>query len=124
QPEGEPKKDWARHAYRILEIVDNQVRSLRKRQIIEAYKNPNDDHDGAYWGIRSHVADYGLADSIHCDPTRTLELAQTPTRLKRLEPEYQERLINWGYAICDTAIRAHVDRNAPKGVLPYEATKI
>jgi NTE family protein len=124
QPEAEPKTDWARHAYRIMEIIDNQVRSLRKRQIIEAYKNPNDDHDGTYWGIRSQVADYQLADSIQCDPTRTLELAQTPTRLKRLDPEYQERLINWGYAICDTAIRAHIDPTLKKGTLPFPASMI
>ena len=35
QAEEEPKSDWARHAYRILDLVDNQVRSLRKRQVIE-----------------------------------------------------------------------------------------
>jgi NTE family protein len=43
KPEGEPKHDWARHAVRVLDIVDNQVRSLRKRQIIESFKNPNDE---------------------------------------------------------------------------------
>ena len=29
QPEGAPATDWARHALRILDIIDNQVRSLR-----------------------------------------------------------------------------------------------
>src|SRR5258708_738869 len=52
-------------------------------------------------------------------PISLVELAQTPTRLLRLEPQYQQRLINWGYAICDTAIRAHVDREIPKGSIPY-----
>lgn len=124
QPEEEPKHDWARHALRIGDIVDNQVRSLRKRQIIEAFKDQNDDHDGTYWSIRSHVKDYGLADALVCPEDRTLELAQTPTRLKRLDPPYQERLINWGYAICDTAIRTHVSQVLPKGTLPYPNSPI
>lgn len=121
--EGQPRHDWICHTYRVLEIINNQVGSLRKRQIITAYKNPNDDHDGTYWGIRSHVKDYGLADPIipptEAQPANLVELAQTPTRLAALAPRYQERLINWGYAICDTAIRAHVDRSIPKGSLPY-----
>jgi NTE family protein len=124
KPEAEPKHDWPRHAYRILDIVDNQVRSLRKRQIIESFKNPNDDHDGTYWGIRSHVKDYRLPDVLPCPEDRTLELAETPTRLKRLESQYQERLINWGYAICDTAIRSHVNPSLTKGSLPYPGSPI
>jgi NTE family protein len=32
----------------------------------------------------------------------------------------QERLINWGYAICDVAIRRWVDPSAaPPGGFPY-----
>jgi NTE family protein len=124
KPEEEPKHDWPRHACRILEIVDNQVRSLRKRQVIEAFKNPADGHVGTYWGIRSQVKDYKLPDSIDCPEDRTLELAQTPTRLKRLEPAYQDRLINWGYAICDTAVRAHVIQTLAKGSLPYPSSPI
>jgi NTE family protein len=124
QPEPEPKHDWARHAYRVLDLIDNQVRSLRKRQIVEAYINPNDDHDGTYWGIRSHVKDFPAPDKIDCNEDRVLELAATPTRLKRLEPELQERLINWGYAICDAAIRSHVDSTQPMGKLPFPNSPI
>lgn len=122
-PEEAPKRDWLRQTFRVLEVINNQVVNLRKRQIIAAYKDPDDDHNGTYWGIRSHVKDYGLSDPIipatGSQPANLVELAQTPTRLQRLEPQYQERLINWGYAICDTAIRAHVDITLPKGSLPY-----
>jgi len=122
-PEAEPKRDWARHAYRILSVVDNQVRSLRKRQVIASLRRG--DRLGAYWGVRTHIGDYGLADSLPCPPDRTLALAQTPTRLKRLEPEHQERLINWGYAVCDAAIRAHVmpDAGTPTA-FPYPAAAV
>src|SRR5215213_11258744 len=36
--ETDPERDWARHSYRILNLIDNQVRSLRKRQVIDSYK--------------------------------------------------------------------------------------
>jgi len=52
---------------------------------------------------------------------KSLELAATPTRLKALSSEHQERIINWGYSVSDAAIRRHVftDAPAPKG-LPYD----
>lgn len=120
EPEGEPKSDWGRHAYRILSIIDNQVRSLRKRQLINAYRRG--DRDGAYWGIRTDIGDYGLDDALDCPFERTMELAKTPTRLKRLSEERQERLINWGYAVCDAALRTHVERDLPRATgFPYPA---
>lgn len=120
QAQEEPKHDWARHAYRVLDIIDNQVRSLRKRQIIEAFKDQEDDHDGTYWGIRSHIADYQVPGALPCPDHRTLDLAETPTRLKRMDDTLQRRLINWGFAICDAALRKHVDPALPQPTsFPY-----
>jgi NTE family protein len=107
RPEEEPKSDWARHAYRVLDLIDNQVRSLRKRQVIDSYKSGA--RNGAYWGIRTNIKDYGLPDALDCPFERTTALAETPTRLKRMDDALQERLINWGYAVCDAALRKHVD---------------
>jgi NTE family protein len=104
--EEEPKSDWAQHAYRVLNLIDNQVRALRKRQLIDSYKAGA--RLGAYWGIRTDIADYGLADPLDCPHERTMALAEIATRLKRLPPRDQERLINWGYAVCDAALRWHV----------------
>jgi len=121
--EEEPKEDWARHAYRVLNLIDNQVRSLRKRQLIEAYRNHV--REGAYWGIRTDIADYALSDPLPCPYERTLELAETPTRLKRMNPELQERLINWGYAVCDAALRAHLDPGLSRPAdFPYPAVGV
>jgi NTE family protein len=105
-PEPKPKRDWAHHAYRINDIIDNQVRSLRKRQLIESFKTGTD-HDGTYWGIRSHAKDYSPTIPLNCPEHNVSELASTPTRLKRLELAYQDRLINWGYAICAAATGNH-----------------
>jgi NTE family protein len=117
QAEEEPKTDWARHSYRIFNLVDNQVRALRKRQVIDSFESGA--RKGAYWGIRTNINDYGLPDPLSCPFERTLALAETPTRLKRLDDGLQERLINWGYAVCDAALRRHVDTRIPKGKFPY-----
>ena len=107
-PEKDPHHDWARHAVRILDVVDNQVRSLRKRQLIDAYNRG--DHTGTYWGIRSSFADYKLPtdplDCLHRDPA---PLAAISTRLEKMPQDVQNRLMNWGYAVCDAALRAHID---------------
>jgi NTE family protein len=104
-----PASDWARHSKRVLDLIDNQVRALRKRQIVQAFLNR--ERDGAFWSVRSNIADYGLTDSLPCSPQRTAELATIPTRLSDMPDATQERLINWGYAICDAAIRRWVDPN-------------
>jgi NTE family protein len=118
EPEPEPKSDWARHAHRVLNLIDNQVRSLRKRQVIDSYESGA--RQGTYWGIRTNIANYGLADSLDCPYERTMALARTPTRLKRLDDTLQEQLINWGYAVCDAALRKHVAPALPKPLtFPY-----
>jgi NTE family protein len=105
QPQEEPKEDWARHAYRVLDLIDNQVRSLRKRQLIQSYIAG--DREGAYWGIRTNIANYQLDNALDCPHDKTLRIAETPTRLKRLSKKHQARLINWGYAVCDAGLRRH-----------------
>lgn len=120
--EEEPKGDWARHAIRVNSVIDNQVRSLRKRQLISSYGTLR---SGAYWGIRSDIRKYGLADSLPCPFDKTTVLANTKTRLKELPGVTQERLINWGYAICDTAMRRWVDPTLPKpNTFPYSGSGI
>jgi NTE family protein len=124
QAEEEPHSDALRHAYRVLDLVDSQVRSLRKRQLIDSYKAKETDaahRKGAYWGIRTDIKDYGLPNdqTLDCPFEATLALAETPTRLKRMDDSLQERLINWGYAVCGAALRRHVQPNIPKGQFPY-----
>jgi len=123
QPEPEPHQDWVQHMVRVLDVIDNQVRSLRKRQVIDAYEAG--ERRGGYWGIRTNIVDYKLPGAMPCPFDRTTELANTPTRLQRMESALQERLINWGYAVCDAALRKHVDPNikAPRG-FPYPGSGI
>jgi NTE family protein len=123
QAEEKPKSDWARHALRINELIDNQVRSLRARQVVGAFEAG--ERRGTYWGIRTGIHEYGLADTLSCPLKKTLALAGTKTRLKRLDDSTQERLINWGYAICDAAMRRWVERAAaPPAGFPYPAASL
>jgi len=99
-----PHEDWPRHAYRTLEIIDNQVRSLRKRQVVDSFCK--DERKGTYWGIRTDIRNYQVP-SLDCPTVSALSLANLGTRLASVDERTQERLINWGYAVCDAGMRAH-----------------
>ena len=105
--EPEPHRDWARHAYRVLDLVDSQVRALRSRQLVALYESKA--RKGCYWGIRQDVASYQTPGSLPCPAAQTSALAATPTRLKAMDDSLQERLMNWGYAICDASLRKYYD---------------
>ena len=80
--------------------------------MIDAYKIAADKEGhrpGAYWGVRSHFAKYKLAtDPLGCAARNPEPLAAIPTRLEAMPEAIQNRLINWGYAITDAALRAHI----------------
>jgi NTE family protein len=116
--EAHPDRDWARHSYRILGLVDNQVRDLRKRQLIGSLDDGA--RLGAYWGIRTDISNYGLADALPFPHADSMLLAATPTRLAAVEATLQEKIVNWGYAVADAALRAHVNPGFAKPTkLPY-----
>jgi NTE family protein len=120
QPDPDPAGNWVSHSIRINEIIDNQVRSLRVRELISGFDAQPPLRAGTYWGIRTDISDYQLQDSLPCPLDKTLALAETPTRLKELDAVQQERLINWGYAVCDAGMRRHVIGNAtPPAGFPY-----
>ena len=106
-----PRHNWPMQGYRVLGVIDNQVRSLRKRQLIDGYHAGL--RRGTYWGIRSDIEDYGLPSSLACPVDATRKLAGISTRLAALESPAQESLINWGYAIADTALRRWVAPDLP-----------
>jgi len=123
EAEEAPETDWARHSYRVLNLIDNQVRALRKRQVIDSFLAKT--RKGAYWGIRTDITEYKLPDALDCPLERTMQLAELPTRLKRLDANTQERLINWGYAVCDAALRKHVSPElTPSPGFPYPQTRV
>jgi NTE family protein len=118
KPEPSPHHDWARHAFRVLDLIDSQVRSLRTRDLIALFGMK--ERNGAYWGIRQDIDAYSGRSTLACPLGRTTELAQYPTRLQKMDDAVQERLINWGYAVCDAAIRTYFDPAlAQPGQFPF-----
>jgi NTE family protein len=116
--EPDPKRDWAHHTFRVFNLIDNQVRSLRKRQVIESFRRK--ERSGAYWSVWTDIRDFKLTDCLDCPFEKTRELANTPTRLKGISDELQERLINLGYAMCDASMRAFGGAsNASRPKYPY-----
>ena len=123
QPQPNVKANWLLQTRRVIGTIDSQVRSLRKRQVIGGLAVGA--REGAYWSIWSEVADFRLADAIDAPDRRAKELARLSTRLKKLDARTQERLVNWGYTICDTAIRKHVRPGTPPPAgLPYPEAAI
>jgi NTE family protein len=108
-----PPSDWVRETLRMTSVIDHQVRSLRKRLLIAAYKRTDSSgRTGAYWGIRQQLPD---DNPLRCPPEQTMALANLPTRLDGMTDQVRDRLINWGYAAADAAIRTsyHVADPAP-----------
>jgi NTE family protein len=104
--------NWFLQTFRVLGVIDNQVRSLRKRQLLDSFTAPPNSPNyrrGAYWGTYSDIANYGRQATLPCPVERTMLLAKLPTRLAAFSSLNQERLINWGYAICETAMHVWVD---------------
>jgi len=120
----DPHTDWPRHALRVNDLIDNQVRDLRKRQLIGSFVDG--DHAGTYWSIRSNLPkSYPAPGVLPCPFEATQHLAAVPTRLAALEAELQEQVINWGYAICDAAMRLHVETNAAAPIaFPFPAVGV
>jgi len=120
--EPKPSTIWPLHAYRVLNLIDNQVGSLRKRELIKSYQDADSDNhrEGAYWGIRANIDNYELSETLPCPYEDTQKLADIKTRLKAMPNEQQEMLINWGYAVCDAALRKYVDPHLiPAKDFPY-----
>lgn len=106
-----PHTDWTRQAVRVLDIVTEQTRALRKRKLIDDFKHGV--RKGTYWGIRTKIGDYGLPDAFAKDSAVTQALPQIRTRLDEFSAKEQGQLINWGYALADAAMRKHVMGGGP-----------
>jgi len=118
KPQKKVRGDWALQSYRVMNTIDNQVRSLRKRLLISSLSSL--DKYGVYFSIRSDIEGYPAKHKLPCSPERARELADIPTDLAAKDVTTQRRLINWGYAICDAGIRSWVEDNLePPTQFPY-----
>jgi NTE family protein len=123
RPEASPSSGWISQSKRAIDIIYGQVSSLRERQLIASFKANQGDRGwrrGTYWAVGSDVSNYNFPGALPAPNDRTTELARLPTQLRPFGKAFDERLINWGYAICDTALRKHFGQpNNPPAQFPY-----
>jgi NTE family protein len=129
--------DWISQLRRIVDVTDNQVRALRRRDLIARLIEGNKVQDetkltggyarmGAYWGIDTDAAKVNPPNALPCDPALTHKLARIATRLSDLGEQTTKQIINWGYAVSDRSLRANytgpIGALAPQ--LPYPEAPI
>jgi NTE family protein len=101
-----PWKNWVGQLGRIRSIMMEQTRALRRRMVVDAI-------DGGritegLWRVSTRIADFKLPDALIDDSPATAALQCIPTRLTGLDERQQCELINWGYALCDAAMRSRL----------------
>ena len=111
-----PSRNMLLQMPRVGNVVDGQVRALRRKQVIASLADKT--RHGAYWNIRRPIAP--APGALPVSPEAAVSLANCPTRLKRLPPTLQEHLVNWGYASADAAIRCYYEQHHdPPRDFPY-----
>jgi NTE family protein len=98
---------WVSDGARAIEILQDALRLSPKHALLSGFQGGR--HAGAYWSLRATTSDYPADTCLVCPPSRAAELAALPTRFAAMNEELQERLINWGYAICDISLRSWFD---------------
>jgi NTE family protein len=129
--------DPIRQLQRVFEVTDNQVRALRRRDLVtrfQASANLQPDQIdafarfGTYWGIDTNPSTVSPPGALACDLSVVAQLAGLSTRLSDLGATPSKQLINWGYAICDRCVRVHYNtasiQQKPAPTLPYPEAPI
>lgn len=88
---------------RVRDILIDQTRALRKRMLVRDLASKR--QHGAYWGIDTLIGSYRDPAALLKDSPETAAMARVPTRLAAFAPEVQQRLVRWGYALADVALR-------------------
>jgi NTE family protein len=96
-------------------IIYDQVSRLRQRQFVSQLDRG--ERLGCLWRIGTNMEKYPASDTLDCPPERTRALAAVRTRLTKLSTVQRHRLMNWGYASADAAVRSYVEPSltAPSG---------
>jgi NTE family protein len=117
-----PRRNWPLQTYRVLNVIDSQVRGLRARDLVKRFDDRKTRHEipGALWTIRTPIAKYGLDDALPAPEGQTMDLSKVATRLGRMPVDQQRRLVNWGYAASDASLRCHMGpRSGAPPKFPY-----
>jgi NTE family protein len=121
---------WLPQLKRVLDMTDNQVRALRRQDLMRRFVAADDpalQQIPESSDLRRYFALHGTYWAISTDPTRYRagpgNLAQQRWRrlsgigtwLHFLGARETEDLVNWGYLVSDLALRSYIDRAIPFG---------
>jgi NTE family protein len=106
-----PRRNWLSQSLRTLHVIDGQVRSLRQRQFVRELTAGQ--RRGALWTITTDIRDFPAAGVLAVADGVPAELSGIRTRLAALPEAVRKRLVNWGYALADAAIRSYVEPSFP-----------
>jgi NTE family protein len=135
----ELNNDWISQLRRVLDVTDNQVRALRRRDLIDRLIAGNRLADesklvsdkargrmGAYWGIDTDPAEVKAPGALPCESATIHKLAEIGTRLSDLGEQTSKQLVNWGYAICDRSVRSNYKGQFAETnpVWPYQEARL
>jgi NTE family protein len=117
----DPGRDWAHGIVRVLQILDSQIKSLRRSAVVTAFKDTTDPHEGFFISTTTDFTNWPKPKRpyMDVDPAVTQRLAKISTRLSNMSDEQQELLINWGFAAADAGLLAWLDKDLPVVDLPY-----
>ncbi len=117
-----PCRVWPWQLKRVLGCIDNQVRSLRKRELMDSFDSGL--RKGAYWGIGTPLYHYPITCGLSCSNETTSRLARVPTRLAPMRSRLQEELINWGYAACSASLASYLMGQTIPASWPYPCSAL
>jgi NTE family protein len=123
-----PRRNWAQHLLRTLVDTDHQVRSQRRIAIMSAFRRG--ERAGGFWAIDTDISRWNTQGRLQVDPGWIAHLSKVRTRLwppyvrglglrPKVAVDLTERLVNWGYAICDATVRAKSSGTGPEPVWPF-----
>ncbi|HLH90778.1 MAG TPA: patatin-like phospholipase family protein [Xanthobacteraceae bacterium] len=130
--------DPVRQLQRVYDVTDNQVRALRRRDLIGRFQAAQaaqangtlkpDGTDpqarfGTYWGIDTDPTKAAPPGALAWAPATVNALAHLATRLSDPGEMPAKQLVNWGYTICDRCVRSYYDvadiQGKPGPAWPY-----
>lgn len=122
-------RNWLGHMLRVTSVINNQVRSLRRRQLIASFAQPVESggRAGAYWSTSSDPSNYPESNTLVPVSDRVRRhLSEINTDLRPLSDDDRRKLVNWGYVITDIAINSWVtgEDAALSKAVPFPDTKL
>lgn len=109
----EPPTGLILQTVRSINVLDKQLRSLRRRQIDDAFRSQI--KSGALWSIGSVLSD---ENPTGIEASRLTKLRELPPRFAKLDETAIRDLINLGYAACSIGLDKNLIGSRLQPMLP------